>query len=97
MSGVNKFQRLANIEIPIALPHMMLGVNQTLIFGLQLVILGALIGTEDLGQIIFSALSRSDGAGLALTLGIFVSFIAISVDVIIRKWAEDRKKALGID
>jgi glycine betaine/proline transport system permease protein len=76
---------------------MMLGVNQTLIFGLQLVILGALIGTEDLGQIIFSALSRSDGAGLALTLGIFVSFIAISVDVIIRKWAEDRKKALGID
>jgi glycine betaine/proline transport system permease protein len=97
MSGVNKFQRWANIEIPIALPHMMLGVNQTLIFGLQLVILGALIGTEDLGQIIFSALSRSDGAGLALTLGIFVSFIAISVDVIIRKWAEDRKKALGID
>jgi len=31
-----------------------------------------------------------------LTLGVFVSLIAISVDVIVRKWAEDRKKALGL-
>jgi len=97
MSGVSKFQRWSNIEIPLALPHMMLGVNQTLVFGMQLVILGALIGTEDLGQMIFSALSRPDGAGLALILGTFVSFITICVDVIIRKWAQDRKKALGID
>ena len=49
-----------------------------------MVILGALIGTEDLGQIIFGALSRTkDGAGVALTLGIFVSLIAICVDVIV--------------
>ena len=48
-------------------------------------------------QIIFGALSRTkDGAGVALTLGVFVSLIAISVDVIVRKWAEDRKKALGL-
>ncbi len=97
MSGVNKLQRWSNIEIPLASPHMMLGVNQTLVFGTQLVILGALIGTDDLGQMIFSSLSRPDGAGLALVLGTCVAFITISVDVIIRKWAEDRKKALGID
>lgn len=97
MSGVNKFQRWSNIEIPLASAHMMLGVNQTLVFGMQLVILGALIGTDDLGQMIFSSLSRPDGAGLALVLGTCVAFITISVDVIIRKWAEDRKKALGID
>ena len=96
MSGVNRLQRWRNIEIPLAFPHIMLGVNQTLVFALQMVILGALIGTEDLGQIIFGALSRSDGAGVALTLGIFVSFIAISVDVIVRNWAEKRKKALGL-
>ena len=97
MSGVSAFQRWTNIEIPIAFPTVMLGVNQTVVFSLQMVILGALIGTEDLGQIIFGALSRTkDGAGVALTLGIFVSLIAICVDVIVRNWAEERKKALGL-
>ena len=63
-----------------------------------MVILGALIGTEDLGQLIFGALSRAqDGPGVAITLGLFVSLMAISVDVIVRKWAEERKKALGLD
>ncbi len=95
MSGVTRMQRWTNIEIPIAFPTIMLGVNQTVVFSLQMVILGALIGTEDLGQIIFGALSRTkDGAGVALTLGVFVSLIAISVDVIVRNWAEDRKKPL---
>ena len=97
MSGVSRMQRWTGIEIPIAFPTIMLGVNQTVVFSLQMVILGALIGTEDLGQIIFGALSRTkDGAGVALTLGVFVSLIAISVDVIVRNWAEDRKKALGL-
>ena len=98
MSGVSRMQRWTNIEIPIAFPTIMLGVNQTVVFTLQMVILGALIGTEDLGQLIFGALSRpKDGPGVAITLGIFVALIAISVDVIVRKWAEDRKKALGLN
>jgi len=55
MSGVTKFQRLINIEFPIAFPHMMLGVNQTIVFALFMVIIGAFIGTEDLGQYIMKA------------------------------------------
>ena len=91
-------KRWTNIEIPIAFPTIMLGVNQTVVLSLQMVILGALIGTEDLGQLIFGALSRAqDGPGVAITLGLFVSLMAISVDVIVRKWAEERKKALGLD
>ena len=98
MSGVSRMQRWTNIEIPLAFPTIMLGVNQTVVFTLQMVILGALIGTEDLGQLIFGALSRAqDGPGVAITLGLFVSLMAISVDVIVRKWAEERKKALGLN
>jgi len=96
MSGVSKRQKWINIELPLAIPHILLGINQTVVFALQMVILGALIGTDDLGQMIFAALSRSDGAGISVTLGLFVSFMAISVDIIIRKWAEERKKILGI-
>ena len=47
MSGVSRIQRWTNIEIPLAFPTIMLGVNQTVVFTLQMVILGALIGTED--------------------------------------------------
>ena len=92
MSGVSRMQRLIAIEIPLAFPHIMLGINQTLIFSLFMIVLGALIGTEDLGQIIMGALSRKDGAGVALTLGIFVSFICLAVDHLIRTWSDRQKK-----
>ena len=96
MSGVSRMQRWTAIEIPLAFPHIMLGINQTLIFSLFMIVLGALIGTEDLGQIIMGALSRKDGAGVALTLGIFISFICLAVDHLIRTWSERQKKLLGI-
>ena len=96
MSGVTRLQRWTNIELPLAFPHIMLGINQTVIFALFMVILGALIGTEDLGQIIMGALSKKGGAGIGFTLGIFVSFMCLAVDNLIRTWAEERKKLLGI-
>ena len=97
MSGVSRLQRWTNIELPLAFPHIMLGINQTVIFALFMVILGALIGTVDLGQIIMGALSRKGGAGIGFTLGIFVSFMCLAVDNLIRTWADERKKLLGIN
>jgi glycine betaine/proline transport system permease protein len=97
MSGVTKLQRLLNIEFPIAFPHMMLGLNQTIVFALFMVIIGAFIGTEDLGQYILKALSDRKGAGIGLTLGIRVAFIGLIFDNLIRTWVEKRKKQLGID
>ena len=96
MSGVSRLQRWVNIELPLAFPHIMLGVNQTVIFALMMIVIGALIGTVDLGQLIMGAISRSNGAGLGLTLGIFISFMCLAADNLIRTWSEERKKALGI-
>jgi glycine betaine/proline transport system permease protein len=97
MSGVSRLQRWTNIELPLAFPHIMLGVNQTVIFTLMMVVIGALIGTEDLGQLIMGAISRKGGAGLGLTLGIFISFMCLAVDNLIRTWSDERKRALGIN
>ena len=83
MSGVSRLQRWTNIELPLAFPHIMLGINQTVIFALFMVILGAL--------------SKKGGAGIGLTLGIFVSFMCLAVDNLIQTWATERKKLLGID
>ncbi len=97
MSGVNRLQRWLKIELPLAFPHMMLGINQTVVFALFMVIIGAMIGTTDLGQYILKALSDRQGTGNGLMLGLCVAFIGLAVDNLIRTWAEQRKKLLGLD
>ena len=96
MSGVTRLQRLFKIEYPLAFPHIMLGINQTVVFALFMVIIGAMIGTEDLGQYILKALSDLKGGGKGLILGLCVAFIGLAVDNLIRTWAEKRKNLLGI-
>ena len=96
MSGVSQFQRWSKIQFPLAFPHIMLGINQTVVFALFMVIIGAMIGTDDLGQYILKALSDKNGTGNGLTLGFCVAFIGLAVDQVIRTWAEKRKKELGM-
>ncbi len=97
MSGVTRLQRWLKIELPLAFPHMMLGINQTVVFALFMVIIGAMIGTTDLGQYILKALSDRQGTGNGLMLGLCVAFIGLAVDNLIRTWADQRKKLLGLD
>jgi glycine betaine/proline transport system permease protein len=97
MSGVNNIQRLLKIDFPLAFPHIMLGVNQTVVFALFMVIIGAFIGTEDLGQYILKAISDRQGAGKGLILGICVAFIGLIADHMIKTYAKQRKQALGLD
>lgn len=96
MSGVNRMQRLLKIELPLAFPHIMLGLNQTVIFALFMVIIGAFIGTDDLGQLIMQSLSQANAMGQGIMLGLCVAFIGLAVDHLIHTWAEQRKKVLGI-
>ena len=77
-------------------PHIMLGVNQTVVFALFMVIIGAMIGTDDLGQYILKSLSDKNGTGNGLTLGLCVAFIGLAVDQILRTWANQKKVQLGI-
>ena len=96
MSGTNSLQRLFFIEFPLAFPHIMLGINQTVMFSLFMIIIGAFIGTDDLGQLILKSLSDEKGIGNGLVLGLCVAFIGLTVDHIISTWSNTRKKQLGI-
>jgi glycine betaine/proline transport system permease protein len=97
MMGVSRFQRWVSIELPLAFPHIMLGINQTVVFALFMVIIGAFIGTTDLGQLILKAISDPQGTGIGITLGLCVAFIGLTADQILRTWANKRKKALGLN
>ena len=97
MSGTTKLQRMFKIEFPLAFPHIMLGVNQCVVFALFMVIIGAFIGTEDLGQEIMQQLFSGGNIGSGLMLGLCVAFIGLAVDHLIQTWATKRRKLLGID
>ena len=96
MAGVGRIQRYFFIELPMSFPHLALGVNQTVVFALAMVIIGALIGTDDLGQLILKSLSDREGIGNGLILGLCVAFIGLAIDQVLRTWANQRKKVLGL-
>ena len=96
MSGVSRIQRYLFIELPMSFPHIALGINQTVVFALAMVIIGSMIGTDDLGQLILGALSDRKGIGNGIILGVCVAFIGLAADQIIRTWANQRKRALGM-
>jgi glycine betaine/proline transport system permease protein len=95
MSGCSRGQLLWKVRMPLALPEIMLGVNQTIMFALFMVIIAAFIGTRDLGQEIFRALTFAD-AGKGLVVGLCVAIMGLAADRLIGEWAARRKRQLGL-
>ncbi len=95
MSGATRRQTLWNVRLPMALPTIMVGVNQSVMFSLFMVIIAAFIGTQDLGQEMQRALSSTD-VGKGLVLGFAVAFMGLMTDHLVMRWSRDRKAALGL-
>jgi len=94
-SGCTKRQLLSKVQIRLAWPEIMLGVNQTVMFALSMLVITALVGTRDLGQEVYIALTKAD-TGRGIVAGLSVAFIAIITDRLISAAAKRRKQALGL-
>ena len=94
-AGTTTRQRLWKVELPIAFPEILLGINQTIMMALAMVAITALIGSRDLGQEIYKALPGAD-TGRGLLAGLGIAFIGITADRLIGAWAQKRKRALGM-
>ncbi len=69
-AGTTARQRLLKVELPMAFPEILLGINQVIMMALAMVAITALIGSRDLGQEIYKALPGADtGRGLIAGLG----------------------------
>ena len=95
-SGCTRRQVLWKVQLPLALPEIMLGVNQTIMFALSMLVITALVGTRDLGQEVYIALTKAD-TGRGIVAGVCVAFIAITADRLIGAWARRRKQQLGLE
>ncbi len=94
-SGATPRQRLLKVELPIAFPEILLGINQTIMMALAMVAITALIGSRDLGQEIYKALPGAD-TGRGLLAGLGIAFIGIIASRLIGGWAESKKRQLGM-
>ena len=95
-AGCTRNQLLRKVQIPLALPHIMLGVNQTIMMALSMLVITALVGTRELGQEVYIALTKAD-TGRGIIAGVCVAFIAIIADRMIGAWAAKRKREYGLE
>ena len=93
--GASAWQRLIKVELPIATPEIMLGINQVIFMALFMVAITALIGTQDLGSEINRA-RTGNKTGRALVAGFCIAFLGIIADRIISAWNKRRKEKLGL-
>lgn len=77
--GSTPHQILLKVQLPLALPAIMAGVNQTIMMALGIVVIAALIGAGGLGNAVLTALRRID-VGAALEGGLAIVFLAIVLD-----------------
>ena len=94
-AGCTRRQLLWKIKLPLALPEIMLGLNQTIMLALSMLVITALVGTRDLGQEVYIALTKAD-TGRGIVAGLSVAFIAIIADRLIAAGARRAKRRLGL-
>ncbi|MDJ0858991.1 MAG: ABC transporter permease subunit [Dinoroseobacter sp.] len=81
--GASKWQLLKDVEIPLALPSIMTGVNQTILMCLSMVVIISLIGGGGLGKEILEALQYA-AKGPGLLGGFAILFVAMVMDRIVQ-------------
>ncbi|WP_158774221.1 ABC transporter permease [Cobetia sp. L2A1] len=81
--GCTRRKLLLDVEIPLALPNIMTGVNQTILMCLSMVVIASLIGAEGLGSDVLMALQYA-AKGQGLLAGIAILLCAMVIDRIVQ-------------
>lgn len=82
--GATRWQRLCKLELPLAAPTILAGINQTVMLALSMVVVAAMIGAKGLGGEVWKAIQRLN-VGLGFEAGIGIVIIAIFLDRILQK------------
>ncbi len=82
--GANPRQLLTKVELPLALPSIMAGVNQVVMMSLSMVVVAALIGAGGMGFIVTEALANTK-TGRGILAGIGIALLAMMIDRVVQK------------
>lgn len=88
--GASNRQTLYKVELPLALPTIMAGVNQTIMMALSMVVVSSMISVTGLGQMVLRGIGRLD-MGLATVGGLGIVFLAIVIDRVSQSFGQSSR------
>jgi len=81
--GASKWYLLRKVDLPLATPSILAGVNQTVMLSLAMVVVASLIGAKGLGQDVLEALQYAN-VGQGILAGIAILFVALILDRVVQ-------------
>ena len=93
--GASTLQTLAKVKIPMAIPAVMLGINQGIMMALAMEVVTPLIGGKGLGLQVFDGMNMAS-LGLSLQAGVGVVLLAIILDRMSQAWTKTQREAMGL-
>ncbi|WP_067051827.1 ABC transporter permease [Methanofollis ethanolicus] len=87
--GTTERQKLIKVQLPVALPTIMAGINQCIMMALSMVVIAAMIGAQGLGYTVLEGIQRLD-IGLGFEGGLAIVIIAIILDRVTQSLAPAR-------
>jgi glycine betaine/proline transport system permease protein len=87
--GTSNSQKLFKVQLPLALPTIMAGINQTIMMALAMVVIASMIGVQGLGQPVLKAIANQ-----YFTLGIFNGLAIVGIAIIFDRVSQSYGKRL---
>ncbi len=91
-SGTTSWQLLGKVQIPLAMPTILAGLNQTIMMALAMVVIASMIGAKGLGTEVLNGIARLE-VGRGFLGGISIVFLAVILDRISHGFASRRPQA----
>ncbi|MBE2275372.1 MAG: proline/glycine betaine ABC transporter permease [Rhodobacteraceae bacterium] len=87
--GSSNWQKLTKVQLPLALPTVMAGINQTIMMALAMVVVASMIGVQGLGQPVLKAIANQ-----YFTLGLFNGFAIVGIAIMFDRVSQAYGKRL---
>ncbi|QUJ69125.1 proline/glycine betaine ABC transporter permease [Photobacterium sp. GJ3] len=92
--GASRWQRLTGVQLPLAMPTIMAGINQTIMMALAMVVIASMIGVKGLGQPVLKSITNQYFT-LGLLNGLAIVALAIMFDRISQSYARRAQQHLS--
>ncbi|MCM3699987.1 proline/glycine betaine ABC transporter permease [Paenibacillus macerans] len=89
--GSTSWQKLFKVELPLAMPTLMAGVNQTIMLSLSMVVIASMIGAQGIGATVYRAVTQLK-IGQGFEAGLAVVVLAIVLDRFTQNLLKSKKR-----
>nr|WP_178116361.1 ABC transporter permease subunit [Pseudomonas brassicae] len=90
--GASRWQRLRRVSLPLALPSILAGLNQSVMMALSMVVVASMIGARGLGEDVLAGIQTLN-VGKGVEAGLAIVALAVVIDRITQAYGKPRRNA----